>query len=90
MNVGRMRRYAHRGEVDWAALPPAEKVAIVEAMGFVPMGASHTYDCPLTIGGPGFICNCVGEPTGWVGPKDAQEMRGETWEQRLAKRRDDR
>lgn len=90
MNVERMRRYAHRGRIEaeqWADLPPEVKVQIVEAMGFIPMGAAHTYDCPLTIGGSGFRCNCAGEPTGWVGPRDVQVMRGETWEQRVEKRR---
>lgn len=89
VDVERMKRYAHRGRIerrDWFDLPPDVKVQIIEAMGFTPMGSDHTYDCPHPWDS-GLVCNCVGDPTVWNGPLDVQEMRGETWEQRLAKRR---
>lgn len=88
MNIERMRRYAHREQIEqeqWKDLPPEVKVKVVEAMGFIPVGSTHTYDCPHAID-PGNICNCVGEPTSWMGPRDVQRHRGETWEQRVASR----
>lgn len=90
MNIEKMRRNAQRGRVespDWKTLDPATKVKIVEAMGFVPRRSEHDRECPREIGGSGYICQCVGEPTEWGAPRDVQEFRGETWEQRVAKRR---
>lgn len=93
VNTERMRKYSAGHALSDAtlrALPPEEKRRIVEAMGFSPMGANHTYDCPVTLGGSGFRCNCTGEPTLWAGPRDVQEMMGDTWEQRVARRRGER
>lgn len=90
MNVDKMRRNAHRGRVetaDWRDLPPETKVQIVEAMGFIPMSDDHDRECPAALDPRGFVCQCAGEPTAWVGPTDVQEHRGETWAQRVAKRR---
>ena len=89
VNVDRMRKYASGdpfSEENLRALPPEQKRAIVEAMGFTPTGAIHTHDCPRNLSN-GYVCQCAGEPTMWVGPKDVQAMMGDTWEQRVEARK---
>ena len=89
INIERMRKHSTGSPFSDRQLrefPPEEKRRIIEAMGFTPLGSDHTYDCPRVFDS-GNRCNCAGDPTMWVGPKDVQEMMGDTWEQRVAKRR---
>lgn len=69
-----------------AKLPAAEKLALIEAMGFTRMGSDHQPDCPYARD-PGFICNCVPPAPEWSAPNDVLEYLGETYEQRRARPR---
>lgn len=71
---------------EWRDIPPEEKVRIIEEMGFTPMKELHQPDCPMQIGGRGFRCNCVPDPTYWSPPQDVCVLRHETWDERLALR----
>jgi len=73
--------------LDWAGLPPEEKLRIVKVMGFTGLANPHTADCPAGYGS-GYLCQCVPEPTLYQPPQDVLEYLGETWEDRLAKARE--
>lgn len=62
-------------------MPADRKVELIKAMGFQPIGSDHTADCPYAVD-PGLICQCVPPATQWAQPRDVDELRGETWEQR--------
>jgi hypothetical protein len=62
-------------------LPAQLKVDALKAMGFNPVGSDHTAECPYVLDS-GYVCNCVPPATMWAQPKDVDELRGETWEQR--------
>lgn len=62
-------------------LPAAQKVELITAMGFSPMGSDHTRDCPY-VWDSGLRCNCVPEATVWTQPCDVDALRGETYEER--------
>jgi hypothetical protein len=61
-----------------------QKVALVEAMGFTPMGSDHQDDCIRYTHGRGFRCNCVPPATVWNQPHDVNVYRKQTWEDRKA------
>jgi hypothetical protein len=65
-------------------LPPETKVSIIKAMGFSPTCDPHTAECPSLYGNR---CNCVPYPTFYTAPDDVIEWAGETWAERLAKRK---
>ncbi len=66
------------------ALTGEQKVALVNAMGFSPMGSDHQDDCPRYTHGSGFRCCCVPTATVWSQPSDVDVYRKETWDDRLA------
>lgn len=67
-------------------VPPGVKIQLLKAMGFRPSRTAHTGDCPKRTSS-GYLCNCVPDPTVWLGPEDVIKHMGETWEERLAQRR---
>lgn len=67
-----------------ASLTGEQKVALVKAMGFRPMGDDHDHDCVRRTHGSGFRCNCVPPATTWGQPRDVDVFRKETWDERLA------
>lgn len=69
------------------SLPAEFKIKLVEAMGFKPVGSAHAADCPAMLDS-GNRHNCVPPATMWSAPRDVQEERGETWEQRLQRARE--
>lgn len=69
-------------DVVWHELPAPEKVKIIEAMGFVPMGDAHEWDCEARWD-TGLRCNCVPPATWWEAPEDVRRHRHETWDERL-------
>lgn len=70
------RFLADKSEGSLAALDPAEKVRMIEAMGFTPMGSSHQPDCPYALDA-GLVCICVPPATVWNAPDDVLKHRGE-------------
>lgn len=75
-----------RPETDWAAVSPADKLAIVEAMGFSPSQSNHTRDCPRTMG-RGFVCCCIQPPPRFTPPRDVLAFMGESMDDRAARAR---
>ncbi|MER5754375.1 hypothetical protein [Streptomyces sp. NPDC002088] len=67
-----------------AELLPEQKVALLEAMGFKPVGGDHDDDCVRRTHGSGFRCICVPPATMWSQPRDVEAYRKETWEDRRA------
>ena len=66
------------------SLTGEQKVQLLRAMGFSPMGSRHQDDCTRYTHGPGFICICVPPATVWTQPHDVDVFRKETWEDRKA------
>lgn len=71
-------------EVFAKSLTGEQKVHLVRAMGFSPIGSDHDGDCIRYTHGPGFICICVPPATTWSQPRDVDEYRKETWDDRKA------
>lgn len=69
---------------DWRTLLPAEKVRIIEAMGFVRTGSDHQPDCPYALAA-GYRCNCVPPANEYAMPPDVARHLGQDWESRLAR-----
>jgi hypothetical protein len=65
------------------AMPPAEKVRIIEAMGFSRHGDEHTPDCPANPD-DGLRCICVPDADHYAAPDDVVAFWGQTWDERLA------
>ena len=85
-----------RPATDWKNIPPADKLAVVEAMGFTPVWEEHQPDCPHAAlfddDDPddvlGLICVCVPPGTSFHPPRDVRVELGETREQLLAHKKD--
>lgn len=75
-----------QSEPDWATMDAAEKVRILQAMGFIRRGESHQPDCPAQFD-RGLRCNCVPDSDHYMVPPDVQALWGQTYEERLAKAR---
>lgn len=71
-------------EVDYKNMDAAEKVRIIQAMGFTPTGDDHDSGCAKLVN-RGYICNCVPPATWWMQPSDVDVLRHETYEERRAK-----
>ena len=67
-----------------SSLTGEQKVQLMEAMGFRPLGADHQDDCIRYTHGAGFVCGCVPPATVWGQPRDVDVFRKETWEDRRA------
>lgn len=61
-----------------------QKVRLIRAMGFSPLGSAHDDSCIRYTHGPGFICICVPPATVWSQPDDVDKARKETWDDRRA------
>jgi len=71
----------------WETLPPAEKVRIVEAMGFTRCGSDHQPDCPASLAPGEYRCQCVRPPDEYGLPPDVATHLGQDWETLRAARR---
>lgn len=60
---------------------PAEKVRLIEALGFTRSGSDHQPDCPYALDA-GLRCICVPPAPVWHAPQDVLAHLGETWEDR--------
>jgi hypothetical protein len=65
------------------SLTGEQKVELVSAMGFQPVGDDHDADC-VAPHARGIRCGCVPPATSWGQPRDVDEFRKETWEDRVA------
>lgn len=68
-------------ELDLKDLAPADKVRMIEAMGFTRRSSSHQPDCPYALDA-GNRCNCVPPAPEWGAPQDVLVHLGETYEKR--------
>lgn len=66
-----------------------QKVRLVKAMGFQPIGSDHQWDCAHQFD-PGIRCNCYPPATVWAQPHDVDVLRKETLEDRRNDKRDRR
>jgi len=68
------------------ALGAEDLMVVFQGLGMNRIGHDHTADCPSN--NTGSPCNCVPDEPTWTQPKVLTEFFGESWEQRLAARRD--
>lgn len=68
-------------KVDYRAMPPERKLALLEEMGFTRTRAEHQISC-TSIQGSGLICTCLAPPSKWLAPADVRKHLHETHDER--------
>jgi len=68
------------------ALGAEDLMVVFRSLGMNRIGRDHTIECSSN--NTGNRCNCVPDEPTWTQPKILTEFFGESWEQRLAARRD--
>lgn len=72
----------HGITINYAAMSPADKIKILEEMGFKEIPApEHGTNC-TSRQGRGLICDCLQGVTTWGAPVDVKKWLGETHEER--------
>lgn len=75
-----MAEFTHK--VDFAGLPPEQKLQILKEMGFKEDGPpEHAVNC-TSRQGSGLVCDCLPGTTSFKAPADVKKYMGETMEAR--------
>lgn len=69
-------------KVDYKSMPPEQKLALLEEMGFIRTRVEHQITC-TSIQGSGLICTCVAPVSKWEAPADVRKHLHETHPERV-------